>query len=559
MSEIVTLQLGQLSNFVGTHWWNVQEASFVYEGQARKYKSEINHNATFREGNNLKNEITYTPRLIAVDLADSLNNIKLEGSLYDFEPEAEAISWSHEVTIHKQEEAYQKNEFLKDLDALDNVPTKETKLDGCTSREEMELDENLPDQAAVSAEMIADKLYNLDDSVKSWSDYLKTHLHPRSLSVVKKFYHSDNSFNIHGTGVAAYRNESLDMRSDMEDKVHFFTEEADNLQGFNLITDIYDGFGGFATALAAEVADDFAKKGCIAFCPFQSVRNTQESSQSLHDLINTVQSLVKFAQTGFTVVPLSMVDNPWVSAHHSHKRLPGVMYKHNLPYHTSAIFAAALDCATLSNRLLCGSLPLAHLTDTLSVSHRMVSNLSIAMPVPLDNVRSPMEAFATCCNPMTSLTPLYNASQSATSTAQSLALRGVRDLCSSPFSHSIDKWMRFDPSMLTLVDQPCSIKAPFPHIFESSLGKTGCNCGEPRPKSPAVEIQSVATLTSLSTSDNSKGMLSHLLERSSKLTQRHLHKHIEAGLEEDDWTETVNDLRGLLERYSNESEELDSD
>ena len=41
---------------------------------------------------------------------------------------------------------------------------------------------------------------------------------------------SSNSFNLHGYGVNTYHNESLDTRTDLEDKLHFFTEEADCLQ-----------------------------------------------------------------------------------------------------------------------------------------------------------------------------------------------------------------------------------------------------------------------------------------------------------------------------------------
>lgn len=39
-----------------------------------------------------------------------------------------------------------------------------------------------------------------------------------------------NSFNIHGYGVNVYGKESLEVSSDLDDKIHFFTEEADYLQ-----------------------------------------------------------------------------------------------------------------------------------------------------------------------------------------------------------------------------------------------------------------------------------------------------------------------------------------
>lgn len=45
--EIVTLQFGHYSNFVGTHWWNLIEQSFEYNTTT---PSDINHNVLYREG-----------------------------------------------------------------------------------------------------------------------------------------------------------------------------------------------------------------------------------------------------------------------------------------------------------------------------------------------------------------------------------------------------------------------------------------------------------------------------------------------------------------------------
>lgn len=45
--EILSLQFGHYSNFIGTHWWNIQETSFNYNASSQ---SEINHDILFREG-----------------------------------------------------------------------------------------------------------------------------------------------------------------------------------------------------------------------------------------------------------------------------------------------------------------------------------------------------------------------------------------------------------------------------------------------------------------------------------------------------------------------------
>ncbi len=42
-------------------------------------------------------------------------------------------------------------------------------------------------------------------------------------------------------------------------------EECDSLQGFQLLVDGDDGFGGLGSCLAEELADEFSQKGRIAF------------------------------------------------------------------------------------------------------------------------------------------------------------------------------------------------------------------------------------------------------------------------------------------------------
>nr|CAG5865248.1 unnamed protein product [Menidia menidia] len=67
--EIITLQLGHYSNFVGTHWWNLQDASLSYDPDSPP--AEIQSDAVFREGQTPAGHVTYTPRLIAMDLKGS--------------------------------------------------------------------------------------------------------------------------------------------------------------------------------------------------------------------------------------------------------------------------------------------------------------------------------------------------------------------------------------------------------------------------------------------------------------------------------------------------------
>lgn len=53
--EICTLQFGHYSNFIGVHWWNIQEHGFSFNSDD---PTEINNRVLYREGLTLK--VMYT-------------------------------------------------------------------------------------------------------------------------------------------------------------------------------------------------------------------------------------------------------------------------------------------------------------------------------------------------------------------------------------------------------------------------------------------------------------------------------------------------------------------
>ena len=62
-------------------------------------------------------------------------------------------------------------------------------------------------------------------------------------------------------------------------------------------------------------------------------------------------------------------------------------------------------------------------------------------------------------------------------------------------------------------------------------------------------MSEVDVLASLSTTDSSLGLLKELSQKAARLTQRHLQKHIETGLELEDWNDVVTELADLTNRY----------
>lgn len=87
--EVVTIQIGNYANYVGTHMWNLQRASFRFAeppsaSQNPTYSSiqnaqsppQVNHAVLFRECGQM-----FTPRLIAIDLNQALGSYPRYGLL----------------------------------------------------------------------------------------------------------------------------------------------------------------------------------------------------------------------------------------------------------------------------------------------------------------------------------------------------------------------------------------------------------------------------------------------------------------------------------------------
>ena len=58
---VITLQVGHYANHVGTHFWNTQEASFVYAADSTTQDVahlEVNHGVLFRQGVTPRGEVS---------------------------------------------------------------------------------------------------------------------------------------------------------------------------------------------------------------------------------------------------------------------------------------------------------------------------------------------------------------------------------------------------------------------------------------------------------------------------------------------------------------------
>jgi hypothetical protein len=60
----------------------------------------------------------------------------------------------------------------------------------------------------------------------------------------------------------------------IEENLRFFIEECDQLQGFQLMTDITGGFGGLSAGLMETLRDEFPKTSMITFALEDRIRGS---------------------------------------------------------------------------------------------------------------------------------------------------------------------------------------------------------------------------------------------------------------------------------------------
>ena len=113
------------------------------------------------------------------------------------------------------------------------------------------------------------------DVVRYWSDFLKVHLHPRSIQTLPFDSSGDDAFNMHGAGSwgnsggggggAAAAGISAEQAEAAYDGFRYFLEECDNMQGTQCFVTNTDGWGGFARDMIVQIADECPNKPRLIF------------------------------------------------------------------------------------------------------------------------------------------------------------------------------------------------------------------------------------------------------------------------------------------------------
>ncbi|CAG7951833.1 unnamed protein product [Penicillium salamii] len=303
MHEIVTLQLGQRANYLATHFWNLQESYFTYDGTEQ---SPVDHDVHFRPGYGADGSETYTPRTLIYDLKGGFGTLRRYNALYELGEDSAAGQglWDGREVVQKQAPITQ-SEYQKSLDLGTPAPR-------LTS-----------------------------ESVRYWSDYNRVFYHPKSIVQLNEYELNSQTMPFEDWNVGEELFNDLDKEHDLLDRdLRPLIEECDHLRALQLFAGSDDAWGGFTAQYMERLRDEFGKKSIWVWA-IEDGTKTQRHHQFKRDT-NKARSLYSISQQASLYVPI--IDLP-------HK-LPGYLeVDRQSEWQKTALIASAIETVTLPSRL----------------------------------------------------------------------------------------------------------------------------------------------------------------------------------------------------------------
>lgn len=338
------------------------------------------------------------------DLKDSLKTLTEHGNLYEDTPipEISTVPWNKDKVEIKHENSPAKNELQEALT------------------------QPIPETSGVRSKC-------LENNIDVWSDFLYTRYHPRTVNIVNQYRHNDKDrpFDTHNLGKEIWCDTHFG--EEFSDKIRNYIEECDSLQGFQLMLDPTDSFGGLSISCLEHIKDEYSRKSVLALPVLPSyhldynIQNQDDRVNStLKDsirLVNLLLTLKDLTEHCCLTIPLCTGMKGW--------RQPGpkinlkyLNYNQNNLYHTSAILASAIDTFTMPYRLKTSAFTMADFCADLNTYGRKISAASIGMPFGLKTGENLIDFLDKTETPLwQSLTP--NCSIETDKTSQHVTIRGI--------------------------------------------------------------------------------------------------------------------------------------
>ncbi|RMB93914.1 hypothetical protein DUI87_29650 [Hirundo rustica rustica] len=206
-------------------------------------------------------------------------------------------------------------------------------------------------------------------SVRLWSDYLNVHLHPKSVYVIRQYLHDGDCGCLEAFGQGESLLQDPACVEELEDRLHFYVEECDYLQGFQVLCDLHNGFSGVGAKVTELLHDEYSRKGILTWGLTPVLSTVGDPRNSFYRLMNTALGIAHLSRHSSLFCPLSLSGSLGIKPEPP-VTFPYIKYDASLNYHSSAILAAALDTLTAPYRLCSFQGSMLHFADSLTFSGR---------------------------------------------------------------------------------------------------------------------------------------------------------------------------------------------
>ncbi|WBW73355.1 mitochondrial inheritance GTPase, tubulin-like [Schizosaccharomyces osmophilus] len=253
MREILSLGFGSKSNYLLTHFWNTQEAYFVYD---EKDASKVSVNTNFRQLTKHNREhLATVPRECVYDFTDEFGFVKKPWLAEERDSEIVGSSFPGSLDkIHKAP---------LDIHPYQNALWKQDEWLQSQNPHELKNLEQMP------------SIPNIENgTIKHWSDFNRLLFDP-------KYLYPINSLDLNSEGSSFELGEEAFRRHNNEqnvwdDSLRPLIEECDGMQGFQFVVDVNTGWSGFMTSYLQYIEDELQDAGLPVW--IFGVKNTGGSS-----------------------------------------------------------------------------------------------------------------------------------------------------------------------------------------------------------------------------------------------------------------------------------------
>ncbi|EEC77882.1 hypothetical protein OsI_17172 [Oryza sativa Indica Group] len=186
----------------------------------------------------------------------------------------------------------------------------------------------------------------LENGVNFWTDYSKVQYHPQSLYELHGSWTDFDKFDNYGSAQEVVSDWS--QIEEMNERLRFFVEECDHIQGIQFIVGDSGSFSSVAAQFLENIADDYTNTPVLLYCvrdpmTLGSSRMNQRESimRALHDAVS-FSKLSSFCNLMVPIGPPSL-SRSYMS--------PYLYIQDEKPFHASAVCAAAIHSITAPFRL----------------------------------------------------------------------------------------------------------------------------------------------------------------------------------------------------------------